>query len=570
MEVNSRSYNKFSFDDREFMARKTSFTDRLSDEILYYKALPKELSFHFPRILDSGYNDKEGHFLQMELYKYKNLGHFLLNEQYSEKFWKNIFASIFSILNLMKTHKERSYLNSDKAARSMYIEKTEREFKAFKNSGFEEIGNSENLKLNDVSLKSFNEIWPIVKDYLTLKCLNVDFNIIHGDCCFSNILCGVIDNGKPTIKFIDPRGSFGEKGIYGDRHYDYAKIAHSVEGGYEYFINDKFSLEQEENTQNYSLIYRGENNNRRIREIFYEQCKNVKADITFIKVIQATIFIGMCARHYGEPLRQKAMFLTGLKLLNECYEQIIKSSKQKHNSVILMAGESSRFKDSEYGDYKPLIKIKEKTILDWTLDSYKFENHENSYFAIRKDHDDVYQVYDYLKKFEKSKVLFLKNCTRGNLETAHVTYKKMNIDENSPIVFLDSDNKFDSNNFIEFVKSKHGNFGAVCYFKPIDSSNKWCFAYNEGDRVLKISEKDPLGALNGGKPLVGVFYFSSGKLFDEIATKILANDETVKEEFYMSQTITELINNEIPVYCHEVLNVDPLGTPEDVKIFEEK
>ena len=51
-----------------------------------------------------------------------------------------------------------------------------------------------------------------------------------------------------------------------------------------------------------------------------------KLDIFFdknkIKILEGCIFVGMCARHYDSLNRQKAMFLTGLEILNEVYEKI--------------------------------------------------------------------------------------------------------------------------------------------------------------------------------------------------------------------------------------------------------
>ena len=44
------------------------------------------------------------------------------------------------------------------------------------------------------------------------------------------------------LKFVDPRGKFGNKDFYGNHYYDLAKLSHSVNGGYEYFIFDEFNL----------------------------------------------------------------------------------------------------------------------------------------------------------------------------------------------------------------------------------------------------------------------------------------------------------------------------------------
>lgn len=65
-------------------------------------------------------------------------------------------------------------------------------------------------------------------------------------------------------------------------------------------------------------------------------------------------------------------------------------------------------------------------------------------------------------------------------------------------------------------------------------------------------------------PMVGVFYFNNKNLFNEVAAKILESDKTVADEFYMSQAMAALIDNDVNVFGHEVTDVIPLGTPKDV------
>ena len=63
---------------------------------------------------------------------------------------------------------------------------------------------------------------------------------IHGDFCFSNLL---YDCKVRLVKMIDPRGEFGVPGVFGDRRYDLAKLAHSYAGGYDFIVADQFSVE---------------------------------------------------------------------------------------------------------------------------------------------------------------------------------------------------------------------------------------------------------------------------------------------------------------------------------------
>jgi hypothetical protein len=65
------------------------------------------------------------------------------------------------------------------------------------------------------------------------------FNLIHGDPTFSNTL--VERDGR--IVFIDPRGYFGKKELYGDADYDFAKVFYSVVGSYDTFNRRRFMLD---------------------------------------------------------------------------------------------------------------------------------------------------------------------------------------------------------------------------------------------------------------------------------------------------------------------------------------
>ena len=84
----------------------------------------------------------------------------------------------------------------------------------------------------------------IIKKYKSL------FIVYSWRFCFSNILTERNDVGI-SIKLIDPRGKFGKYFNKGDIYYDLAKIRHSLNGGYEYLIYDKFKISKLKN--NYIL-----------------------------------------------------------------------------------------------------------------------------------------------------------------------------------------------------------------------------------------------------------------------------------------------------------------------------
>jgi len=113
------------------------------------------------------------------------------------------------------------------------------------------------------------------------------------------------------------RGSFGVKSIFGDPIYDLAKLFHSVNGGYEYIINDMFVVEKIDNcSYNIKLLL---TINKLLSYNSFISIFKIK-DLSLIKLVEGLIYIGMCARHYDSTKRQLILYLNGIRSLNEAIE----------------------------------------------------------------------------------------------------------------------------------------------------------------------------------------------------------------------------------------------------------
>jgi hypothetical protein len=320
----TRAYNKFIVDNKRGVISKFSKEERLKEEILYYEKIQnyERVKLFFPRyVLGDIHNiEKE---LQIEYFAYDNLGNAMVSSIFNIEFWQKIIAIISDSLYAFSSYSQND--NYSSLAKSMYIEKTEKYFLELKENfeDFTRLCNYEEIWINGLPYKNFEIIWGKIKDIINEKLLNLNkLNIIHGDFCFSNILFGINPQTKlHVIKFVDPRGRFGDLGIMGDPLYDYAKLRHSFEGGYEYIIYDKFKLTEELNNR---FWFAFENDNRKnIQKIFqsYPEFNSLES-----KLIEGLIFIGMCSRHYDSLPRQKIMYCTGIQILNE----VIKEYENMH------------------------------------------------------------------------------------------------------------------------------------------------------------------------------------------------------------------------------------------------
>jgi len=321
----TRAYNRFEVDETRSVIRKISATSRLRDEINYYVQLvnhhPQQSAF-FPRLYQWSNTNSE-YWMDLEMYSYPNLGTYLLSHNMMPD-WNVLFTKLKNVLNTWAETYPRSMWSTEEirqAAYDMYITKTEREQKAFSDGWMDKFEclfinqvRTHTLIINKKEYLVFEAIWPQIKKYIEEHMLDFIPTLIHGDCCFSNILYG---EDKNTLRFIDPRGSFGKEGIYGDIRYDVAKLYHSVDGTYEAFINDKFTVNSSGNVHNVTV-------NGHLTFVEISHALEVFEKIFFpefnkkqIKILQGCIFIGMCARHYDSLERQHAMYLTGTRLLNE-------------------------------------------------------------------------------------------------------------------------------------------------------------------------------------------------------------------------------------------------------------
>ena len=307
----ARAYNQFRVDETRSIIVKSSKTKRLSDEIYYYEMIhDTDLSCFYPRMYD--FEIGELNKLSIEHYGYDNLF-----EHMSSTRWFTIAQKLDEILEIFvrnKDHRLSSTMKPDNrmvAKKSMYIDKTLYYHRELLDSLslFKSLDDRGTLTVNGQKLYTLSQIWNEVESCIGSLLINDSlFTLIHGDMCFSNIL---YSPSHDIIRFIDPRGNFGKKGIYGDPLYDIAKLRHSYSGLYEYIIYDKFQLDYTDSNVQFGFT-----------DTFHEEVKSIFNNIARFrdekaKLIEGLIFIGMCSRHYDSVDRQIVMYTTGLKILNE-------------------------------------------------------------------------------------------------------------------------------------------------------------------------------------------------------------------------------------------------------------
>lgn len=314
LEVKAREFNHIKIDkDRGILTKYSDDKDKFLGEIKWYLKLPREVEYVAPRIFDYSL-DYNMPYVSMEYYSYHTLHELFLFGDISCEQWKKIFLKVKYAINDFGRYTvtgdgirqsiEDMYLN--KTVNRLKIISTDKRFSSF----FENP-----IEVNGVRYVSLTKIIEKIKRKVPELLFDVNrFTIIHGDLCFSNIM---VDNNYTFIKLIDPRGSFGKYDIYGDPRYELAKLFHSVDGKYDFIINDQFRL----NYDSDKAIIKYKINDGLIKYDLYQAFIDVFSDvigkdIKKIHFIEALLFLSMIPLHGESESQQMVMLATGLDILN--------------------------------------------------------------------------------------------------------------------------------------------------------------------------------------------------------------------------------------------------------------
>lgn len=313
--IQPRFFNEISIDTfKGLLTKRSKDISKFNDEINWYLNVPKNLKYLTPRVIS--YELGKNPFITMEFYNYKTAHSLLINDELNNEQWSMFFKNLKKTIDSMKGYTVNiSSIDYSSIIYEMYINKTKNRLNNFKIQT-KYLDLNKTIIINQKPIGDLNSIISQVEKLYNFlfKTENKTLSFIHGDLCFSNIL---VETDKMFFRFIDPRGSFGNKGIYGDVYYEIAKIQHSINGKYDYIIEDMFEVSCCNNQIEYKV--NGQTDN--IKKLFYTYFEN-DFNMQKVKFIEAMLFLSMCPLHADYPLRQLAMFATGCDLLLELTNEI--------------------------------------------------------------------------------------------------------------------------------------------------------------------------------------------------------------------------------------------------------
>ena len=250
-----------------------------------------------------------------------------------------------------------------------------------------------------------------------------------------------------------------------------------------------------------------------------------------------------------------------------------KLPKMKFNciNVIPSCGNGERFLKENSNSFKPLIKIDQKTMIKKTIDS--LPKAKKNIIIIRKDHDKKYNFSKHLKKtIKNADVLILNNKTAGMASTCYEAVK--NLPKKTPLLISSCDyslifNEKKLSNLINYLSPDV----VIWTFKNYPDARLAPFAYAyleiKDGLVKKISEKVPISDKPHEDHIAqGIFYFKSAEIFLKAAKQMFSKKNMVNNEYYVANSINELIKQNYKVLPFQVDQYICLGTPRDLNVYK--
>ncbi len=237
-----------------------------------------------------------------------------------------------------------------------------------------------------------------------------------------------------------------------------------------------------------------------------------------------------------------------------------------------MSGLGSRFLTAGYNSPKPLIEVEGKPIIAHVLDM--FPGISDITFICHEGHLSETPMREILTALcPTAKIISMKSKKLGPVHS--LTYAFAGLPDNEPVIvsYCDFTQRWDFPSFV--AKASADNFaGAVPAYTGFHPHllKRNLYAGIQADNrgmMTAIQEKhcftdNPEDSLHSS----GIYYFSSGALLKETSAKMIAEQNTLNGEYYVSMLYPYLLQEKLPVYVPPITHFMQWGTPEDLEEYE--
>jgi HAD superfamily hydrolase (TIGR01509 family) len=234
------------------------------------------------------------------------------------------------------------------------------------------------------------------------------------------------------------------------------------------------------------------------------------------------------------------------------------------NIIIPLGGKGERFSKNGYTCPKPLIKIFEKTMIEYVLDNLVINHKEDKVFIIYNRNLDNRDFSEFIKNLYPFIELIIINDTSGAVETiflglTHILHNT----HTKKCIILDCDTFY-----TEDIRNIFNECNTNMVFYRKDYETKPIYSYielNTDSIITHIIEKQKIS----DNANTGAYAFADINELYNFCKYVLDNKITVNNEPYTSCVISEMIIQGSKFIGKELTqqSVISLGTPDDVKKY---
>lgn len=230
------------------------------------------------------------------------------------------------------------------------------------------------------------------------------------------------------------------------------------------------------------------------------------------------------------------------------------------NILVPMAGSGSRF-GVKYPP-KPLIEIKNKTMIENALESLNFPSNMHYIFCIRSEIKEKFSNLEFLSRYNHS-IIEVNKLTEGCASTCLLAVEKIN--NHNPLFIMNCDQimKWDGKKFVDYCINSHSD-GVIVTYSSTSPKNSFVKLDSNG-YVCEVAEKKVISNLSTN----GISYWKTGKDFVESCILMISNNDRVNNEFYVAPSYNYLIKNGKKIKNYHIPKEEhfPVGTPEDLETY---
>lgn len=217
------------------------------------------------------------------------------------------------------------------------------------------------------------------------------------------------------------------------------------------------------------------------------------------------------------------------------------------NIMFLMGSSHIEKNNEDYPFY--LTEVNEKLILEQQIEYCRELNPEKYIFCVKASDIKQFRADAVIKQIvPDAEIISIANQTHGAICTALLGYKHIANDDELILMAVDDFVSDSSKKIVQGFRKKSADAGIVS-FASVHPRYSFAKTDANGD-VVQVEEKLPISR----NALVSFYYFRHGSDFTECAMDVIRKDNPTRGNFYISQTLNEMILRQKKIIMHKISN----------------